>query len=457
MWTTLPAFGAASYVPAIVLERPLRERADGLYSVGAYLAAKMVEEVGLAFFSSLVFSCIVWFPLALQVRAAWRAARRVGYGWDLACLRFLPPRRISSRTVTLSRLSFLTRLVRALLARLLLHARDGHRPRLRGRRALAQPRRRQRGAAHARRDLPLLRGAPPPLGEHPRLVDLVWCAGAGAGLSRITTTPSSDTAARRFFVIRAVLITLHFFAPRSQALTLPPPPRPAAYMEVLRYAWGSLMVNQFSGDRNIDIIPGPDGQQYSVLSYWSLDGVSMWTWLGYEFIFVAGFTTIAYLALRLSSTGGAEAAVAPPRAAAAPRSFSTRPFFLRHRARPSASHSSAGALPHRTSPVSSPPRTSIIDVESCALQHRFLSAPPTVTRASAYSAVPVLPPAPPRQDSSQHPLSHARLRRRRRQLLDADRVAAARRRRARGREEHNRREVPRHRADVAHREAPDVG
>ena len=74
-------------------------------------------------------------------------------------------------------------------------------------------------------------------------------------------------------------------------------------MDVLRYAWGSLMVNQFSGARDIDIIPGPDGVQYSVLSYWSLDGVSMWTWLGYEFIFVVGFTTIAYLALRFFKHG----------------------------------------------------------------------------------------------------------------------------------------------------------
>jgi ATP-binding cassette subfamily G (WHITE) protein 2 len=81
MWTTLPAFGAASYVPAIVLERPLflRERADGLYSVGSYLAAKMAEELGLALCSSALFSCIVWFPLALRVRRRrrrWRGALR---------------------------------------------------------------------------------------------------------------------------------------------------------------------------------------------------------------------------------------------------------------------------------------------------------------------------------------------------------------------------------------------
>lgn len=29
MWVTLPAYGAASYVPAIVLERPLFTRWDG--------------------------------------------------------------------------------------------------------------------------------------------------------------------------------------------------------------------------------------------------------------------------------------------------------------------------------------------------------------------------------------------------------------------------------------------
>ena len=33
MWCTLPAYGASSYVPSLVLERPLfvRERNDGLY------------------------------------------------------------------------------------------------------------------------------------------------------------------------------------------------------------------------------------------------------------------------------------------------------------------------------------------------------------------------------------------------------------------------------------------
>jgi ABC-type multidrug transport system permease subunit len=49
-WVVLPAYGAASYVPAIVLERTLytRERADGLYLPITYLLAKMIEELLLA-------------------------------------------------------------------------------------------------------------------------------------------------------------------------------------------------------------------------------------------------------------------------------------------------------------------------------------------------------------------------------------------------------------------------
>lgn len=55
MWVVLPAFGAASYVPSIVLERPLfvREQSDGLYRVSTYLAFKMIEEFSLAFINSI--------------------------------------------------------------------------------------------------------------------------------------------------------------------------------------------------------------------------------------------------------------------------------------------------------------------------------------------------------------------------------------------------------------------
>ncbi|GMH35776.1 hypothetical protein BSKO_03644 [Bryopsis sp. KO-2023] len=68
MWTTLPAFGAASYVPAIVLERALfiREKNDGLYRVITYLCAKMVDELVVAGFASAIFGIIVFMMVGLQ-------------------------------------------------------------------------------------------------------------------------------------------------------------------------------------------------------------------------------------------------------------------------------------------------------------------------------------------------------------------------------------------------------
>ncbi len=65
MWVILPAFGAASYIPAIVLERPLfvRERNDGLYRVITYLCAKTIEELGIAIIASVIFSNIVFWPV----------------------------------------------------------------------------------------------------------------------------------------------------------------------------------------------------------------------------------------------------------------------------------------------------------------------------------------------------------------------------------------------------------
>ncbi len=65
MWVILPAFGAASYIPAIVLERPLfvRERNDGLYRVITYLCAKVIEELGVAFIASVIFSNVVFWAI----------------------------------------------------------------------------------------------------------------------------------------------------------------------------------------------------------------------------------------------------------------------------------------------------------------------------------------------------------------------------------------------------------
>lgn len=65
MWCVLPAFGAASYVPAIVLERALfvRERNDGLYRVVTYLTAKIIEELGLALINSLIFCTSMFYSI----------------------------------------------------------------------------------------------------------------------------------------------------------------------------------------------------------------------------------------------------------------------------------------------------------------------------------------------------------------------------------------------------------
>jgi hypothetical protein len=58
MWVTLPAFGAVSVVPSIVLERRLfyREHADGLYHVGTYLVAKLMGELALAAIVSVIYA-----------------------------------------------------------------------------------------------------------------------------------------------------------------------------------------------------------------------------------------------------------------------------------------------------------------------------------------------------------------------------------------------------------------
>ena len=68
MWCTLPAFGAASYVPQIVMERSLfmRERADGLYRPMTYVVAKMFDELLLLFFVTLVIAAVVFYAVQLS-------------------------------------------------------------------------------------------------------------------------------------------------------------------------------------------------------------------------------------------------------------------------------------------------------------------------------------------------------------------------------------------------------
>jgi hypothetical protein len=69
-----------------------------------------------------------------------------------------------------------------------------------------------------------------------------------------------------------------------------------SYIDVLRYAWGALMKNQFNGDRNVEFVSGQ-----TILDYYSLSGINAWGWLGIEAAFVAVFFGFAYLALKYIS------------------------------------------------------------------------------------------------------------------------------------------------------------
>lgn len=61
-------FGAASFVPALTLERTLyyRELADGCYAPITYYMAKFLEEAIIALFTSLVFTVVVYWGCNLQ-------------------------------------------------------------------------------------------------------------------------------------------------------------------------------------------------------------------------------------------------------------------------------------------------------------------------------------------------------------------------------------------------------
>jgi len=66
-WCVTPAFGAASYIPSIMLSRPLyfRERNDGLYGPCTFLSYLMLEEAIIAVPVTLLINTIMWFGLKL--------------------------------------------------------------------------------------------------------------------------------------------------------------------------------------------------------------------------------------------------------------------------------------------------------------------------------------------------------------------------------------------------------
>ena len=72
-----------------------------------------------------------------------------------------------------------------------------------------------------------------------------------------------------------------------------------AYIDFLRYAWGSLMANQFGGSRNVVFIAssGANPQNVTVLDYYNTPS-SPYGWWGIEVAFFAAFFGFAFLALR---------------------------------------------------------------------------------------------------------------------------------------------------------------
>ena len=68
MWCILPAYGAAGYLPSLVMERALyvRERSDGLYLAVTYLLAKMVEEVTITLVTSIWVAAVAFYAVNLQ-------------------------------------------------------------------------------------------------------------------------------------------------------------------------------------------------------------------------------------------------------------------------------------------------------------------------------------------------------------------------------------------------------
>lgn len=198
MWCTLPAYGAAAYVPAIVVERPLfvRERNDGLYRVVTYLCAKIVEEAGVALIASIIFSNVVFWAVQLQ--------GSFGLFWLVY---------------------FATLMVGIVVAYFI------------------------------------------------------------AALS-----PNLDVANA---ALPAYVTSLLFFA--GMLLRWDQMPKYwqwYGYIDFLRYAWGSLMANQFAGSRNVPFLGAP-----GILEYYSLGGISAWGWMGIIFGFFAFFFVAAFLAL----------------------------------------------------------------------------------------------------------------------------------------------------------------
>ncbi|KAG2450267.1 hypothetical protein HYH02_004778 [Chlamydomonas schloesseri] len=198
MWCTLPAFGAAAYVPALVLERNLftRERNDGLYLVVTYLLSKMVDELLLAALASVGISAYVFYGIQLQ--GEWVTFWLIYY-------------------ITLSNGIVLAYFIAAI-------------------------------------------------------------------------SPNLDVANA---LLPTYVVTLLFFGGfLFRFHEMPPWWKWYSYIDFLRYSWGSLMVNQFSGPMG-----NPAWMGSTVLHYYSLAYVDKWAYMGYLSLFFIVFFLLALLTM----------------------------------------------------------------------------------------------------------------------------------------------------------------
>lgn len=256
MWCTLPAFGAASYVPAIVLERPLfvRERNDGLYRVITYLCAKMIEEMGIALLNSLIFSNVVFWPLRLQ--GSWVPFWLVYF-------------------TTLSTGIVLAYFIAAL-----------------------SPNMDVANAALPAYVVTLLFFAG-------KILDSVVLNQMLNGFTKLSYCMKSCSLPYGRFCVYMVLspwLTVVISYLIAGFLLrwddIPPWWKWYAYIDFLRYAWGSLMANQFGGSRNVGFFDDEaTNTTIPVREYYNVPG-SPYGWWGIETAFFAVFFVFAFLALR---------------------------------------------------------------------------------------------------------------------------------------------------------------
>lgn len=199
MWALLPGFASISFLPALILERVLylRERNDGMYSAGAYLAHKFIEELVIIVVVSLIFAVAVWFCLSL-----------------------------SGSYVLFTLVYFVT-----------------------------------------------------------------TCVGVALGYFVSAVAPNMEVAQ---VATAGYVVVLLFFAGLLMRLEdIPGYWYWFSVIDFIRYAWGSLMVNQF---QNL-----PDAEWplvlYHPLYYLGLENVDKWAYLGYESIFAVVFAAGAWAAL----------------------------------------------------------------------------------------------------------------------------------------------------------------